>query len=86
MSQPKWNENETVLAKAIHTPDRDADTLEGAVAGSWSSGMWSNPRMRADVDCGEMDKGDVREGIVVGNAGGGKPGSHGSKGILLSHM
>ena len=33
-----------------------------------------------------MDKGDVREGIVVGNAGGGKPGSHGSKGILLSHV
>ena len=23
--------------------------------------------------------------IVVGNAGGGKPGSHGSKAILLSH-
>ena len=41
--------------------------------------------MRAAVDCGEMDKGDVREGSVVGNAGGGKPGSHGSKGILLSH-
>ena len=22
--QPKWNENQTVLAAAIHTPDRDA--------------------------------------------------------------
>ena len=27
--QPKWNENLTVLATAIHTP-------EGAVAGNWS--------------------------------------------------
>ena len=48
--------------------------------------MWSNPRARAAVDCGEMDQGDVREEIVVGNAGGGKPGSHGSKAILLSHV
>ena len=46
--------------------------------------MWSNPRARAAVDCGEMDQGDVREEIVVGNAGGGKPGSHGSKAILLT--
>ena len=36
------------------------------------------------VDCGEMDLGDVREEIVVGNACGGKPGSHGSKEILLN--
>ena len=48
--------------------------------------MWSNPRARAAVDCGETDQGDVREEIMVGNAGGGKPGSHGSKVILLSHM
>ena len=34
----------------------------------------------------EMDGGNVREEIVVGNACGGKPGSHGSKAILLSHM
>ena len=47
--------------------------------------MWSNPRARAAVDCGEMDPGDVREETVVGNACGGKPGSHGSKVILLSH-
>ena len=31
--------------------------------------------MRAAVDCGEMDQGDVREEIVVGNVCGGKPGS-----------
>ena len=41
--------------------------------------------MRAAVDCGEMDQGHVREEIVVGNAGGGKPGIHGRKTILLSH-
>ena len=35
--------------------------------------------------CGEMDRRDVREEIMVGNACGGKPGTHGSKAILLSH-
>ena len=40
---------------------------------------------RAAVDCGETDQGDVREEIMVENASGGKPGSHGSKVILLSH-
>ena len=47
--------------------------------------MWGNPRARAAVDCGETDSGNVREEIVVGNAGGGKPGSQGGKVILLSH-
>ena len=47
--------------------------------------MWSNPRARAAVDCGETDGGDVREEIVVGYACGGKPSSYGSKAILLSH-
>ena len=46
--------------------------------------MWSNPRERAAVDCRETDGGDVREEIVVGNACGEKPGSHGSKVIQLS--
>jgi len=41
--------------------------------------------VRAAVDCREMDQGGVREEIVVGNASGGKPGSHGNKEILLSH-
>ena len=40
--------------------------------------------MRTAIDCGETDRRDVREN-VVGNACGGKPGSHGSKAILLSH-
>ena len=47
--------------------------------------MGSNPKARAAVDCGETDRGDVREEIVVGNACGEKPGSHGNKVILLSH-
>ena len=37
--QPKWNETQTVLATAMHTPDRDASLLEGMVAGSWSLGI-----------------------------------------------
>ena len=47
-----------------------------------SCSLWS--RARAAVDCRETDRGDVREEIVVGNACGGKLGSHGSKAILLS--
>ena len=35
--EPKWNENQTVLAAAIFTLDRD--TWEGAAAGSWSLGI-----------------------------------------------
>ena len=33
--QPKWNENQTVLAAAIHILDRDAGPLEGTAARSW---------------------------------------------------
>ena len=47
--------------------------------------MWSNPSVRAAVDCGETDQGDVREEIMVGNAYGRKPGSRESKAISLSH-
>ena len=35
--------------------------------------------MRAAVDYGEADQGDVKKETVVGNACGGKLGSHGSK-------
>ena len=41
--------------------------------------------MKAAINCGEMGQGDLREETVVGNACGGKPGSHGSEAILLSH-
>ena len=53
--------------------------------GAGVQGLWINPRVRAAVDCREMDRGNVKEETVVGNACGGKPGSHGSKAILLSH-
>ena len=36
--QPNWNVNQTVLATAIGTLDRDAGPLEGLVDGSWSTG------------------------------------------------
>ena len=59
--------------------------MQGAVAGSWSLGIVERSQERVAVDCGEMDQKDVREEIGVENAYGGKPGSHGSKAILLSH-
>ena len=34
--QPKGNENQTVLAEAIHMPGKNAGLLEGAEARSWS--------------------------------------------------
>ena len=37
--QPKWNENQTVLAAAIHTPNRNTGLVEGTAAGSWSLGI-----------------------------------------------
>ena len=37
--QPKWNENQTVLATAIHTPGRNAGLLEGSIDGSWGLGI-----------------------------------------------
>ena len=37
--QPKWNKNQTTLAIAIHTPDRDADLLEDSAAESWNLGI-----------------------------------------------
>ena len=37
--QPKWNENQTVLATAIHTPDRNMGLLEETAAGSLSLGI-----------------------------------------------
>jgi len=39
LSQPKWNENQTILATSIRTLDRDTGPREGAVIRSWSSGI-----------------------------------------------
>ena len=53
--QPKWNENQTVLAAAIHISDKNTGPLEGAATGTGVWGLWSNPRARAAVDCRETD-------------------------------
>ena len=37
--QPKWKENQTVLATAMCTLDRDTGSLESTVTGSWSLGI-----------------------------------------------
>ena len=47
--QPKWNENQTVLATSIHTPERDVGPLEVQRLGAGVWGLWSNPRARAAV-------------------------------------
>ena len=39
LGKHQWDENQTVLAAAIHTLDRDAGPLEGTEAGSWSLGV-----------------------------------------------
>ena len=83
--QPNCNENQTVLAAAIHTLDRDAGPLEGTVAESWNLGIVEQSQ---GEDCcwlqRDRSKG-CEGGDCGGNACGGKLGSHGSKAILLSH-
>ena len=82
MWQPIQNENQTVLDAAMYTLDRDVEPLKGAAAGSWSLGIVEQFQ---GEDSRETDRGGVREEIMVGNACGGKLGSHGSKAVLLSH-
>ena len=65
------------------TGTRVAWKVQQPRAGVW--GVWSNPRVRAAVDCGEMDWGKARGKIVRGIACGGKLGGPGSEAILLSH-
>ena len=62
--QPKRNENQTVFAATIHTPDRNAGPLEGAAARSCSLGsveqsgdegccwLWRGLRGCEEGDCG----------------------------------
>ena len=69
-----------------YIPQTGIVSVEGSAAGSCSLEIAEQPQGRAAADCGEMDQGDVRKEIVVGNACGGKPGSHGSKDIVLSHV
>ena len=37
--QPTWNDNQIVLAAAIHTPDSNVGPLEGTATESWSLGI-----------------------------------------------
>ena len=53
MWQPKWNENQTVLAAAIHMLGRNAGPLKGAAAGSWSLGIVE--QSQGEGYCGETD-------------------------------
>ena len=82
--RPKWNENQTVLPQPYVPRTGRRAFWKAQQLGAEAWGLWSDPRVGADVDCGETDRGDMKEEIVVGNAGGGKPGSHRSKAILLS--
>ena len=59
--------------------------LKDVAAGSWSLGIVEQSQGEGCCYCQEMDRGDVREETEVGNACGGKPGSHGSKATLRSH-
>ena len=67
-----------------YIPQTGIVSVEGSAAGSCSLEIVEQPQGRAAADCGETGRGDVREETVVGNACGGKPGSHGSRAILLS--
>ena len=74
--QPKWNEKQTVLATAIRTPTGTSVRwkVQWLRAGVW--GVWSNPRVRAAVNCGERDPGEVGEEIVMGKTCGGQSSNH----------
>ena len=51
------------------------DPWKAQQLGAEAEGLWSNPSVRAAVNCRKADQGDATEEIVVGNACGGKPGS-----------
>ena len=70
--QPKWNENQTVLATAIHLPNRNMGLPEGAEAGKWSLGIVEQSQCEG---CYWLQRDGCEEGDVVRNASRGKPGS-----------
>ena len=53
--QTKQNENQSGLAAAILTLDRDEVPWKAQRLGAGIWGLWSDPRVRAAVDCGETD-------------------------------
>ena len=73
--QPKWNENQTVLAAAIHTPDRVTGPLEDTAAGSWTLRIVEHSQVEGY--CGKClwmkarqlwKQGDTGESCIVGGA------------------
>ena len=64
--QSKWYENQTVLATAIHTPDRDIGSLEGIVAGNRSLGIVEQSQ---GVGCRWLQRDRLR-GCEGGDCGG----------------
>ena len=72
-----------MLAAAVHTPERDAGPPDRC--SSWELEFRDCGAIpgRGLLSTAEDRSRDVRGEIVVGNACGGKPGSHGSKAILL---
>ena len=64
--QLKWDENQTVLAAAIHIPSRNMGLLEGAVAGSWSLGIVEQSQC---TDCCWLQR-DGWRGCEEGDHGG----------------
>ena len=73
---------QTILVIPLNTLEKNTGPLEG-----WEleHRIVEKSQARPAVDCGETALGEVMDEIVVENAFGGKPGSHGSKLILLSH-
>ena len=67
--QPKWNENQTALAAAQHTQDRDTGPLEGAAAASRSLGIVEQPQGEG---CCWLWK-DRSKGCEEGDCGGKTP-------------
>ena len=56
LQQTKGNENQRVLAAAIHTLDRDTElSWKMQWLGAGVEGLWSNPRARAAVDCRQIE-------------------------------
>ena len=54
--QPKWNENQAVLAAAIHMLGRNSGvSWKGQRLGAGVLELWSKPSVRAAVVCGERD-------------------------------
>ena len=75
---------QTILAAALHTPEKHASLLERVPAETGVCGLQSSPRVRSAADCTWTAGGGIRE-ITAGNTFGGKPGSRGGKAIPLSH-